>query len=241
LTDLAYIISPRASALFRAFGTLNDRRGGTSGMLNDGRGETSDVRLEKDSRILGASFGVRRQLTTALAAFVSVGPTVVDREDRPTRVFANWQVGLDGAVPITRRTSVGFSTQQSIEDTAGDIDDVGLVWSRSATLTLNYSVSRDLLASMFANVTQTQMLEDIATDVSTQGRDFTYWSTGVRLSYALTPIWSLSATYRYQHRDSDVSDATSDVSGDTVDSTTLGGKYKENRVMFSLTAAFPLF
>jgi hypothetical protein len=242
LTGLAYIISPRTSASFRAFGTLNDRRDGTSGTLDDQRGGTSGVSLtETDSRILGASFGVRRQLTSTLAAFASVGPTVVEREDRPTRVFANWQVGLDGAVPIARRTSVSLSTQQRIDDTAGDVDDVGLVLIQSATLTVNHSFSRALLASVFADFTRTQLLEDIATDVSTQDRDFTYWSTGVRLSYALTPIWSLSATYRYHHRDSDVSDTTSDVSGDTVDSTGLGGKYKENRVMFSLTAAFPLF
>jgi opacity protein-like surface antigen len=224
LADLAYIINPRTTASFRAFGTLIDRSQGTADVST---GET-------DARIFGASFGVRRQITSALRAFVSVGPTLVARERRPTRVFANWQTGLDGAVPLTQRTSLSLSTQQSIEDTAGDINDVGLVSSRSATLALNHAFSRDLLASLFANVTQTQTLEDIATDVSTENRDFTLWSTGVSLSYALTPIWSLSATYRYQHRDSDVQDGT-------VDGTRLGGKYSENRVIFYLSAAFPVF
>jgi opacity protein-like surface antigen len=224
LADLAYIINLRTTASFRAFGTLIDRSQGTANVSIN----------ETDARIFGASFGVRRQLTTFLAAFASVGPTVVAREDRPTRVFANWQTGLDGAVPLTQRTSLSLSTQQRIEDTAGDINDVGLVSSRSATLTLTHAFSRDLLASLFANVSQTQTLEDIATDVSTQDRDFTLWSTGVNLSYALTPIWSLSATYRYQHRDSDVQDGT-------VDGTRLGGKYSENRVIFYLSAAFPVF
>jgi opacity protein-like surface antigen len=221
--DLAYLISPRTTASSRAFATLIDQRGGTS-----------DIGTNADAQIYGVSVGVRRQFTTFLAAFASIGPTLVIREDRPTRVFANWQVSLDGAVPLSPRTSVSLSTQQSIDDTAGDIDDVGLVLSQSATLTLNHSVSRALLASVFANVTRTQLLEDIATDVSTQDRDFTYWSTGVRLSYALTPVWSLSGTYRYQHRDSDVTDSS-------IDGTTLGGKYSENRVIFSLTAAFPIF
>jgi hypothetical protein len=221
---LAYVINPRTTVSFRAFGSLIDQSQGTS-----------DVRTNQtDAQLFGITLGVRRQLLTSLAAFVGVGPTVVKREDRPTRVFANWQLGLDGALPITRQTSLSFSTQQSIADTAGDINDVGLVLSRSATLALNHSFSRDLLASVFANITQTQTLEDIATDVPTEDQDFIYWSTGVRFSYALTPIWSLGATYRYQHRDADIPDGNVTDSG-------LGGKYSENRVILSISAAFPVF
>jgi opacity protein-like surface antigen len=91
---------------------------------------------------------------------------------------------------------------------------------------------------MFANVTQTEMLENIATEVSTQGQDFLNWSTGIRFSYALTPLWSLSATYRYQHNDSDAPNGS--VNG-SVNTTGLGGNYSENRVIFSLTAVFPVF
>jgi hypothetical protein len=222
--DFAYVISPRTSATFGAFGTLFDRRDGDTG---------GDV-TEGDSKIFGLSVGARRQLTTYLAAFASVGPLVVSREDAPTRVFANWQVSLDGTVPLTRRLTLGASTQQSINDTAGETDDVGLVLSQSATATLNYAVSRDLLASLFANYTRTQLLEDIATDVSTEDGEFTYWSVGTRVSYALTPVWSLSLSYRYQQRDSDVA-------AETIDDTAIGGNYHENRVIFSLSAAFPVF
>ena len=222
--DLAYLINPRTTASFRAFGSLIDQSDGTADV---GTNQT-------DAQIFGLTFAVRRQLIPSLAAFVGIGPTVVKREDRPTRVFANWQLGLDGSLPLTQQTTVSFSTQQSIDDTSGDINDVGLVLSRSAALSLNHSFSRDLLASVFANITQTQTLEDIATDVSTQDQDFIYWSTGVRFSYALTPIWSLSAIYRYQHRDADLPN------GNATD-TSLGGKYSENRVIFSLTAAFPIF
>ena len=65
--DLAYIISPRTTASLRAFGTLIDQHQGTS-----------DVSTSGDAQIFGVSFGVRRQLTTFLTAFASVGPTVVD-------------------------------------------------------------------------------------------------------------------------------------------------------------------
>ena len=141
---------------------------------------------------------------------------------------------MDSTVPITQRTSVALSTQQSIRDTAGEIDDIGLVLSQSAAFTLNHAVSRDVLASVFATFSREQLLEDIATGVSTQDQDFTLWSTGLRLSYVLSRIWSVSGSYRYQRRDSDVPDVT-------VDDARLGGKYSENRAIFSLTAAFPIF
>jgi hypothetical protein len=141
---------------------------------------------------------------------------------------------LDSTVPITQRTSLGLSTQQSVRDTAGEIDDVGLVLSQSAAFTLNHAVSRDFLASVFATFSREQLLEDIATGVSTQDQDFTLWSTGLRLSYVLSRIWSVSGSYRYPRRDSDVPDLT-------VDDARLGGKYSENRAIFSLTAAFPIF
>ena len=82
---------------------------------------------------------MRRQFTPFLAVFASVGPTVVGRESRPMRVFANWQVSLDGSIPLTQLTNVSLSTGQSVNDTAGDINDVGLVLSQSATLTLTHT------------------------------------------------------------------------------------------------------
>jgi opacity protein-like surface antigen len=222
--DLAYLIDPRTAASFRAFGSLIDRIQGTSDV------STSAT----DARVFGTTFGVRRQLIHSLAAFVAIGPTVVNRQGRPTRVFANWQVGLEGALPHTRRTSLSLSTQQSIQDTAADINNVGLVLDRSATLTLNHSLSRDLLASVFANFSYEQVLDDTAAGASAQDQDSTLWNAGISLSYALSRIWSINGTYRYQHGDSDATESN-------VDGTGLGGKYSENRVIFSITAAFPIF
>jgi opacity protein-like surface antigen len=132
---------------------------------------------------------------------------------------------------------LNLSTQQSINDTAGDINNVGLVLSQSGTVTLTHALSRDLLFTVIATIGRTQMLEDIATDGSTQSQDtqdFTYWNTGASLSYAFSRIWSVSAAYRYQHRDADVPSSN-------IGDTSLGGKYSENRVILSLSAAFPVF
>jgi opacity protein-like surface antigen len=224
--DLAYLISPRTTTSWRTFGTLINQDQGASG-----------ISTSEDAQILGMSFGMRQQLTPSLSAFVSIGPTVVDRQHRPTRLFANWQVSLDGPIPLTQRTNLNLSTQQSLNDTAGDINDVGLVLSQSATLTLTHAIARDLLFMVFANIGRTQMLEDIATDDSTPGQqspDFTHWSTGASLSYAFSRMWSVSAAYRYQHRDSDVPSGN-------IGNTGLGGKYSENRLILSLSAAFPVF
>jgi opacity protein-like surface antigen len=215
--DLTYLLSARTRTSLQAFGTITDRSAG-----------------EPDSRLYGASLGVRRQLTSFLTAFVAIGPVVLEREGRGTRLFPNLQANLDGALPLTRRTTLTFSTQQAIQNTAGEVDDVGVVLSQSANLTLGHLVSRDLHTSLFAGYTRTELLENIRTDESVQGREVNFWTAGVRISYALTRLLSLGLSYRYQHRDSDVPSTT-------IDQNRFGSNFDENRVTVSLTAAFPVF
>jgi hypothetical protein len=222
--NLGYNIDARTTAIFQSFANIIDRQ--------DGAGSQSIT--ERDAQVYGVSFGVRRQLTSLLSAFVAIGPTLVKREDRAKRLFANWQASLDGALPLTRQTTLRLSTQQSINDTAGDIDDVGLVRSQSVALILDHTLTRNMVASLFANYTRSEVLEDLGTDVSTQDRDFDYWSTGATLTYALTRVLSLGVGYRYQHRESSVTSAASSESS-------LGRNYSENRFTVSLSAAFPLF
>jgi opacity protein-like surface antigen len=90
------------------------------------------------------------------------------------------------------------------------------------------------LASVFANFSHEQVLDDTATGASAEDQDSTLWNAGISFSYALSRIWSINGTYRYQHGDSDVTESNGDSTG-------LGGKYSENRVIFSITAAFPIF
>jgi Putative beta-barrel porin 2 len=222
--NLGYSLDARTSTFFRLFSNFIDSGGGGSVGTPQGNGN-----------VYGASIGVRRQLTSYLGAFVAVGPTLVDSETQAKRLFANLQMGLDGPVPIARRTTLTLSASQSIEETAGNITDVGLVLSRSATLSLNHQFSRDLLGSIFTTYAQTQPLENISTNgQSVQDRNFTYWNIGATGSYALTRILSLTAIYRYQH-------GNSPVSGGVADGTQLGGSYAENRFTVALSATFPAF
>jgi len=206
--DLGYLIDINTSALFRAFGTLVDQSDGGT-----------------DSQIYGASIGMRRQLTPFLAAFISVGPTVLLREDSGPRIIPNWQVALDGPLPLTRRTSLSFSAQHSIQDTSGDIDNVGIVETWLATVTLNHTVSPNLLTSLFVNYGRTEFLQNVSTTESIQGQKDNFWSVGARATYALTRRLSLSGNYLFQRRDSNLADDS----------------FYENRITVSLTAAFQAF
>jgi opacity protein-like surface antigen len=215
--DLMYRLSAKTSTSLQAFGTITDRSAG-----------------EPDSRLYGTSMGVRRQLTSSLAAFVAIGPTVLEREGRGTRVFPNLQANLDGTLPLTRRTTLTFSAGQSIQNTAGEVDDVGVVLNQSANLALSHAVSRDLQTSLLAGYTRTELLEDIRTCESVQGRQVNSWTAGARISYAFTRILSLGVSYRYQHRDSNVPSSN-------LDQCQFGSNFDENRVTLSLTAAFRAF
>jgi hypothetical protein len=215
--DFSYLLSARTSASLGAFGVSTDRSEG-----------------EPDSRIYGMSVGLQRQLTSLLSLYVAAGPVVLEREGRGTRLFPNWQIALDGGIPLTRRTNLRISTRQNIDNTAGDIDDVGLVLSQSAAVTLSHALSRDLLASIFGTYSRTELLEDTSPGASTQGEKFSYWNAGARMSYALTRVLLLSVTYRYQQRDSE------DTGGQPGDDR-FGSNYQENRVMVTLSAAFRLF
>jgi opacity protein-like surface antigen len=216
-TDFSYLIDARTSAALRAFGVLTDRSEG-----------------ELDSRIYGMSVGLQRQLTSLLSLYVAAGPVAIEREGRGTRLFPNWEISLDGGIPLTRRTNLRISTRQNIDNTAGDVDDVGLVLSQSAAVTLSHALSRDLLASIFGTYSRTELLEDTSSGTSTQGEKFSYWNAGARMSYALTRVLLLNVTYRYQQRDSE------DTGGQPSDDR-FGSNYQENRVMVTLSAAFRLF
>jgi len=178
--------------------------------------------------------GMRRQLTPSLAAFVTIGPTVLEREGRGTRVLPNLQANLDGSLPLTRRTTLTFSAGQSIRNTVGEVDDVGVVLNQSANLALSHAVSRDLQTSLLAGYTRTELLEDTRTCESGQGRQVNSWIAGARISYALTRRLSFAVNYGYQHRDSNVPSSN-------FNQCQFGTNFDENRVTVSLTAAFPVF
>ena len=91
--DLSYLVSTRTTASVRSFATFTDRSGG-----------------EPDSRFYGLTLGLQRQLTSFLSAYVAVGPALLDREGQAKRLVPYWEAAIDGGIPLTRRTTLRFST-----------------------------------------------------------------------------------------------------------------------------------
>jgi hypothetical protein len=206
--DLTYIFERRTSLVLEAFGTITDRRNGGT-----------------NSQSYGGSIGLRRQLTPFLSAFVSIGATVFDEEDDDSDVRLNWQVNLEGDLPVfrTRRTTLSLTTGQSVDDTTGDVDSVGVVLNTSVTLSLNHAASRFLVTSVFVSFTRTELLEDpVGTSEAVQDREDNFWRAGARASYALTRVLSLSLAYLYQRRDSNLA----------------GNDFDENQVTLTLSGNF---
>ena len=207
--DFGYLIDRRTSLIFQLFGLITNRsHGGT------------------DSVSYGTSFGIRRQLTSFLSAFASIGTTVFDQQGRDPRAYPTWQVALDGALGISRRTSLTLTSQQSIEDTADEVDSVGIVQRLGVTLSLNHTFTQALLGTMFVSFTRTDQLEgNVGTSESMPGRDDNFWRVGARASYALSRVVSLSLVYLYQNRAS----------------TDAGADFDENRLTFSISSVLPVF
>lgn len=207
--DFGYLVDSRSSLIFQLFGLTTDRsRGGI------------------DSHSYGTSVGMRRQLTSFFGAFLAIGATVLEREDEDPRVFLTWQAALDGAFPVSRYTSLRLLSQQSIGDTAGEVNNIGIVLRQAVTLSLNHMFTQTFLTTLFVNFTRTEQLEDtVGTSEAARNRDDTFWRAGARASYALSRVVSLSLVYLYQRRDS----------------TALGGDFDENRLTLSISSGFPIF
>ncbi|RMF91099.1 MAG: hypothetical protein D6736_05705, partial [Nitrospinota bacterium] len=187
--ELSYIIGSQTSATLQAFTTFTDRSNG---------GE--------DSQTTGMSLGLRRQLTEALGLFVSVGLTAFDPEGEGIRLFPNWQVNLDGTLPLfrTRRTTLTLSGSQNVADTRSEVDNIGIVSRQTVNLSLNHLFSPRFRTSLFVTYSRTEDLEDVGTAESERGRIDNFWTAGANASYLISDIFSFSLSYRHQRRDSNV-------------------------------------
>jgi predicted porin len=219
--DMAYSFDRRTSATVQAFGTLTDQSGPAS--------DTNTFGTTSDTDTYGVLFGVQRVLSSFITASVAIGPTVFISDDGEQRVFVNWQANLDGALPLfhSHRASLTFSTNQGIEDTSTAVDNVGYVLRQTVSVTLNYQASRRLHASLFADYTHTELLEEGvgSSPEAVAGREDNYWRAGARVSYALTRILSLVGTYRHQQRESNIAEED----------------FAENFVTLTLAAGFSVF
>jgi hypothetical protein len=214
-TDLEYRLDTETSAVLSAFGTLVDRS------TTEGQSTTGG----QDSHTYGASIGVRRVLFSTVHLFGSVGPTVFKRQGEKEKVRANWQLSLDGPIPLSPFLTLRLTTAQSVVDTVGEVNNVGLVLRQAATARLTYTPSAVWTAALFVNYSRNELLENSRTIGGEQGRIDNLTSIGVTASYALTRVISLTGNYFYQRRDSNQA----------------GNNFDENRVTLAVTGRFPVF
>lgn len=207
-----YGIDVDTSAIVSAFATLIERSAG-------------DDRI---AQRFGASLGIRRRLFQNVSLFASVGPTVYRRTGEDPQIRASWNVALDGPLPIfaTPTLTLTVTTQQSIQDTFGEVNDVGLVLQQLVSAQLNYRPTIAFTGTLFVSYVRNQLLEGgVRTAGARQGRTDNLWSAGVTSSYALTRIFALTGEYRYQRRNSDL----------------VLDDFEENRLTLALTGTFPVF
>src|SRR5215475_310910 len=121
-TDLGYQLDTETSAILSAFGTLVDNN--TTGGQSTTAGQ--------DSRTYGASIGVRRVLFSTVRLFGSVGPTVFKRQGESAKLRANWQLNLDSPIPLSPFLTLRLTTDQSVVETAGEVNNVGPVLRQGA-------------------------------------------------------------------------------------------------------------
>jgi uncharacterized protein (PEP-CTERM system associated) len=110
-------------------------------------------------------------------------------------------------------------------DTVGEVNNVGLVLRQVVAASLTYTPSAVWTATLLANYSHSEFLENSDTSGGEQGQIDNLLSIGVTASYALTSVISLSGTYRYQRRDSNRA----------------GNNFDENRVTIVVTGRFSVF
>jgi len=216
-TDLEYQLDTETRAILSAFGTLVDRSTNTNTSTTGGQ----------NSRTYGASIGVRRVLFSTVSLLGSVGPTVFKRQGEEEKLRANWQLSLEGPIPLfaTPSLTLTLTTNQSVVDTIGEVNNVGLVLRQMVAARLTYTPSAVWTAALLANYSRNELLENSGTVGGEEGRIDNLSSAGVTASYALTSVVSLTGTYLYQRRDSNRA----------------GNNFDENRVTLAVTGRFPVF
>ena len=214
-TDLGYQLDTETSAILSAFGTLVDRS--TTGGQSTTEGQ--------NSRTYGASIGVRRVLFSTVSLFGAVGPTVFKRQGEKEKLRANWQISLDGPIPLSPFLTLRLATEQSIVNTVDEVNNLGLVLRQVATARLTYTHSAVLTVELFAQYSRNELLENSRTIGGEQGRIDNLSSASITASYALTRIIALTGNYLYLRNDSNQA----------------GNSFDENRVTIAVTGRFSVF
>jgi hypothetical protein len=204
---LNYIFTPSTSLSVQSSGSVIDRHDGG-----------------RDATTYGGNVELTHRFRNNWHVFAALGATLIDQAGTDLATAFTWQANLNGALfgrePLA--TTLAIATQQSVGDTVGDVDSVGLVQTTSASVTIAHPFSRTLRATFSGSASRTEQLEDIGTSESAEDREDLVWSAGVRLTYAFAPTWTLALDYRHSERFSDASE----------------GDFEENRAMLALSTTF---
>ena len=207
----------------------------TSGILSAFTLFAQDATPGEISQSYGASIGVRRVLFDTVSLFGSIGPTVYKRQGDGERVRANWNLRLDGPIPLfaTPSLTLTLTTSQEVTETTGEVNDVGVVLRQLVAARLSYTPSAFITTGLIVEYTRNQLLENGTTTGAGQGGTTHLWSTGLTASYALTNVISITGEYRYQRQTATMSNNTSAMS--------ISQDFAENRVTIAVTGTFPVF
>jgi hypothetical protein len=205
----------------------------TSGILSAFALFEQDTTPGQISRSYGASIGVRRVLFSTVSLLGSVGPTVYKRQGEGERVRANWNLSLDGPIPLfaTPTLTLTLTTNQAVIDTVGEVNDVGVVLRQLVAARLSYTPSAFFTAGLLVEYTRNESLENgtpagtVLGGTNNLGTN-NLWSVGLTASYALTKVLSLTGAYRYQRQTSTVSN---------------NQDFAQNLVTIAVTGTFPVF
>src|SRR5262249_61193930 len=91
-----------------------------------------------------------------------VCPTVFKREGESLKFRANWQLNLDSPIPLSPFLTLKLTTDQSVVDTVGEVNNVALVLRQGATARLTYTPSAVLTAALFVNYNRNELFENNA-------------------------------------------------------------------------------
>jgi hypothetical protein len=207
----------------------------TSGILSAFTLFAQDTTPGQISRSYGASIGVRRVLFGTVSLLASIGPTVYKRQGDGERVRPNWNLSLDGPIPLfaTPSLTLTLTTSQEVTNTTGEVNDVGVVLRQLVAARLSYIPSASFTAGLLVQYTRDESLENSTIAGAAQRGTTNLWSAGLTASYALTSVISLTGEYRYQRQTATQSNNTSALS-DNQD-------FAENRVTIAVTGTFPVF
>jgi len=213
-TDLGYQVDAETRAILSAIGTLVE--GSTTG------GQSTDRRTEL--ALLWHQYWCATCSVLYRKSLWISWPYGFQASGRKGKAQGKLAIKSGRPIPLSPYLTLTLTTNQSIVNTAGEVNNVGLVLRQEVVARLTYTPSAVWTAALLVNYRRNELLESSGTIGAEQGRTDNLVSAGLSASYALTSVVSLTGAYLYQRRDSNKA----------------GNNFDENRVTIAVTGRFPV-